>query len=53
MRAAQPLRIAITTGEPAGVGPELSARALAEAGERWPDARFEVLCDASLFAERA
>lgn len=53
MRAAQPLRIAITTGEPAGVGPELSARALAEAGARWPDARFEVLCDAALFAERA
>ncbi|MEX3629475.1 MAG: 4-hydroxythreonine-4-phosphate dehydrogenase PdxA [Burkholderia sp.] len=53
MRATQPLRIAITTGEPAGVGPELSARALAEAGERWPDTRFEVLCDAALFAERA
>ncbi|MEX3548269.1 MAG: 4-hydroxythreonine-4-phosphate dehydrogenase PdxA [Burkholderia sp.] len=53
MRAAQPLRIAITTGEPAGVGPELSARALAEAGERWPDTCFEVLCDAALFAERA
>ncbi|WP_246795939.1 4-hydroxythreonine-4-phosphate dehydrogenase PdxA [Burkholderia perseverans] len=47
------LRIAITTGEPAGVGPELSARALAEAPVRWPDARFEVLCDAALFAERA
>ncbi|WP_186165159.1 4-hydroxythreonine-4-phosphate dehydrogenase PdxA [Burkholderia gladioli] len=53
MRAAQPLRIAITTGEPAGVGPELSARALAQAADRWPDARFEVLCDAALFAERA
>ncbi|KVM68798.1 4-hydroxythreonine-4-phosphate dehydrogenase [Burkholderia gladioli] len=53
MRAAQPLRIAITAGEPAGVGPELSARALAQAADRWPDARFEVLCDAALFAERA
>ncbi|MEX3606030.1 MAG: 4-hydroxythreonine-4-phosphate dehydrogenase PdxA [Burkholderia sp.] len=53
MRAAQPLRIAITTGEPAGVGPELSACALAEAGKRWPDVRFEVLCDAALFTKRA
>lgn len=49
----QPLRIAITTGEPAGVGPELTARALADAATRWPDARFTVLGDASLIAARA
>lgn len=49
----QPLRIAITTGEPAGVGPELTARALADAATRWPDARFTVLGDAGLIAARA
>lgn len=49
----QPLRIAITTGEPAGVGPELTARALADAATRWPDARFTVLGDASLIAASA
>jgi 4-hydroxythreonine-4-phosphate dehydrogenase len=48
-----PLRIAITTGEPAGVGPELTARALAEAGARWPGAHFTVLGDAGLLAARA
>ncbi|KAF1054517.1 MAG: 4-hydroxythreonine-4-phosphate dehydrogenase [Burkholderia gladioli] len=53
MSSDAPLRIAITTGEPAGVGPELCARALTEAATRWPDARFAVLCDAALFAERA
>ncbi len=52
-RADSALRIAITTGEPAGVGPELTARALTEAPVRWPEARFAVLCDAALFAERA
>ncbi|ABC37845.1 4-hydroxythreonine-4-phosphate dehydrogenase PdxA [Burkholderia thailandensis] len=49
----QPLRIAITTGEPAGVGPELTARALADAATRWPDAHFTVLGDAGLIAGRA
>lgn len=49
----QPRRIAITTGEPAGVGPELTARALADAATRWPDARFTVLGDAGLIAARA
>ncbi|ONB78084.1 4-hydroxythreonine-4-phosphate dehydrogenase [Burkholderia pseudomallei] len=49
----QPLRIAITTGEPAGVGPELTARALADAATRRPDARFTVLGDAGLIAARA
>jgi 4-hydroxythreonine-4-phosphate dehydrogenase len=48
-----PLNIAITTGEPAGVGPELTALALAAAGARWPDAHFTVLGDSGLLAERA
>ncbi|CAB3750875.1 4-hydroxythreonine-4-phosphate dehydrogenase PdxA [Paraburkholderia solisilvae] len=47
------LQIAITTGEPAGVGPELTAQALAAAGAHWPDARFTVLGDAALLADRA
>ncbi|HEY3598773.1 MAG TPA: 4-hydroxythreonine-4-phosphate dehydrogenase PdxA [Paraburkholderia sp.] len=48
-----PLQIAITTGEPAGVGPELTVQALAAAGAHWPDAHFTVLGDAGLLAERA
>ncbi|SDG78866.1 4-hydroxythreonine-4-phosphate dehydrogenase PdxA [Paraburkholderia phenazinium] len=48
-----PLQIAITTGEPAGVGPELTVQALAGAAAHWPDARFTVLGDAGLLAERA
>jgi len=48
-----PLRIAITTGEPAGVGPELTAQALAGAAAHWPDAHFTVLGDAGLLEERA
>ena len=48
-----PLNIAITTGEPAGVGPELTAQALAAAGAHWPDAQFTVLGDGDLLAERA
>jgi 4-hydroxythreonine-4-phosphate dehydrogenase len=48
-----PLRIAITTGEPAGVGPELTAMALAGAAAHWPDASFTVFGDATLLAERA
>ena len=48
-----PLRIAITTGEPAGVGPELTAQALAGAAAHWPDAQFTVLGDADLLAARA
>jgi 4-hydroxythreonine-4-phosphate dehydrogenase len=48
-----PLQIAITTGEPAGVGPELTAQALAGAAAHWPDAQFIVLGDAGLLAERA
>jgi len=48
-----PLRIAITTGEPAGVGPELTAMALAGAAVHWPDANFTVFGDATLLAARA
>ncbi|MEW6342351.1 MAG: 4-hydroxythreonine-4-phosphate dehydrogenase PdxA [Paraburkholderia sp.] len=47
------LQIAITTGEPAGVGPELAVQALAGAAAHWPDAHFTVLGDAGLLAERA
>lgn len=57
MTAAQPsnapLNIAITTGEPAGVGPELTAQALAAAGAHWPDAHFTVLGDSGLMTDRA
>ncbi len=51
-RANQPLAIAITTGEPAGVGPELTAAALREARERWPSAHFTVLGDRDLLTQR-
>lgn len=47
------LTIAITTGEPAGVGPELTAAALAGAAAHWPDVRFAVLGDAALVEARA
>jgi 4-hydroxythreonine-4-phosphate dehydrogenase len=49
----RPLAIAITTGEPAGVGPELTAAALGRARVRWPQARFTVLGDRALVAARA
>ncbi|HTH61962.1 MAG TPA: 4-hydroxythreonine-4-phosphate dehydrogenase PdxA [Paraburkholderia sp.] len=52
-RGRKPLRIAITTGEPAGVGPELTAVALAAASTHWPDAQFVVLGDRDLLAARA
>lgn len=48
-----PLNIAITTGEPAGVGPELTAAALAGAAARWQGVKFTVLGDAALLEERA
>nr|WP_284700845.1 4-hydroxythreonine-4-phosphate dehydrogenase PdxA [Robbsia betulipollinis] len=49
------LTVAITTGEPAGVGPELTLAALARgrADARWPDTRFVVLGDGALLAARA
>ncbi|AET90023.1 4-hydroxythreonine-4-phosphate dehydrogenase [Burkholderia sp. YI23] len=49
----RPLAIAITTGEPGGVGPELTAAALAAAHERWPSAHFTVLGDRDLLTSRA
>jgi 4-hydroxythreonine-4-phosphate dehydrogenase len=49
----RPLQIAITTGEPAGVGPELTAQALAGAAAHWPRAQFTVLGDAQLLTARA
>jgi 4-hydroxythreonine-4-phosphate dehydrogenase len=52
-RGPRPIRIAITTGEPAGVGPELTAAALAGAAAHWPDAEFVVLGDRDLLAARA
>ncbi|MBN3810598.1 4-hydroxythreonine-4-phosphate dehydrogenase PdxA [Paraburkholderia sp. Ac-20347] len=52
-RGPRPLRIAITTGEPAGVGPELTAAALAGASAHWPGAEFVVLADQTLMAARA
>ncbi|WP_322049502.1 4-hydroxythreonine-4-phosphate dehydrogenase PdxA [Paraburkholderia sp. J67] len=52
-RGPRPIRIAITTGEPAGVGPELTAAALAGASAHWPDAEFVVLSDRALLEARA
>ncbi|WP_042297546.1 4-hydroxythreonine-4-phosphate dehydrogenase PdxA [Paraburkholderia bannensis] len=52
-RGPRPIRIAITTGEPAGVGPELTAAALAGASAHWPDAEFVVLGDRALIEARA
>jgi len=49
---ARTLSIAITTGEPAGVGPELTVAALSQAAERWPTARFTMLGDTGLMNER-
>ncbi|MEQ5839782.1 4-hydroxythreonine-4-phosphate dehydrogenase PdxA [Paraburkholderia acidicola] len=48
-----PLHIAITTGEPAGVGPELTVLAMSAAAAHWPDARFTVLGDVGLLEARA
>src|ERR1700761_6811933 len=50
--AASPLQIAITTGEPAGVGPELTVQALAGAAAHWPHGQFTRLGDAGLGAPR-
>jgi 4-hydroxythreonine-4-phosphate dehydrogenase len=47
------LNIAITTGEPAGVGPELTAAALVGAAAHWPGVKFTVLGDAALIDARA
>ncbi|MDU0810009.1 MAG: 4-hydroxythreonine-4-phosphate dehydrogenase PdxA [Burkholderia sp.] len=47
------LRIAITLGEPAGVGPELIVRSLINTVDRWPDVLFTILGDAHLLSERS
>lgn len=49
------VRVALTTGEPAGVGPELTLAALAAGLKegRWGDAIFTVLGDARLLHTRA
>lgn len=53
----QTLKIAITTGEPAGVGPELTIQALAQAllsqPNAWPNVHFTVLGDQSLLHKRS
>lgn len=58
--APTPLRLVVTTGEPAGVGPELTLQALAAGSPRiggkvsaWDDVHFIVLGDATLLAQRA
>ncbi|MBY4945989.1 4-hydroxythreonine-4-phosphate dehydrogenase PdxA [Cupriavidus respiraculi] len=48
-----PLAIAITTGEPAGIGPEISIAAVLQLAGSKPQARFHVLGDARLLAQRA
>ena len=48
----QPI-IAVTSGEPAGVGPELCLRLLAYVAEKTPPARLIVLADRQLMLERA
>ena len=45
--------IAVTSGEPAGVGPELCLRLLAYVAEKKPPARLIVLADRQLMLERA
>jgi 4-hydroxythreonine-4-phosphate dehydrogenase len=51
--AEQAVVIAITTGEPAGIGPEITARALADTAGSWEGVRFELLGDRDLLASRA
>jgi 4-hydroxythreonine-4-phosphate dehydrogenase len=48
-----PLQIAITTGEPAGVGPELTLQALVQGAQRWAGVQFVVLGDRALLEARA
>src|SRR5271168_4293883 len=60
-QAEPPLHLAVTTGEPAGVGPELTLHALASAlpadaggkADAWHDVHFTLLGDADLIAQRA
>ena len=46
-------RIAITTGEPAGIGPEISLAALDAVNDGANDARITLIGDAALLEERA
>ncbi|UDG83286.1 4-hydroxythreonine-4-phosphate dehydrogenase PdxA [Candidatus Vallotia lariciata] len=49
-----PVRIAITTGEPAGIGPELTAQAFVRGSSRWHrSVHFTVLGDRRLLIDRA
>jgi len=48
-----PLALAITTGEPAGIGPDITVGALLQMAGEYPQARFHVIGDARLLAERA
>lgn len=47
------LNIAVTSGEPAGIGPEVCLLALDKAAMRWPNVRFSLFCDKNLLIERA
>ncbi|MFX6036271.1 hypothetical protein ABTE74_23060, partial [Acinetobacter baumannii] len=51
--SAASLPIAITSGEPAGIGPDITIRAVLELAGGQCSARFHVLGDARLLAERA
>lgn len=46
-------RIVITSGEPAGIGPEISVMALKNAVLRWPGVAFTILGNKQLLAQRA
>ncbi len=48
-----PLRIAITTGEPAGIGPEISLAALSVLDDAGGDARITLIGDTGLLEQRA
>ena len=52
-KASDAPRIAITTGEPAGIGPEISLAALSVLEEVAGDARVTLIGDEALLAERA
>lgn len=49
----EPLALAITTGEPAGIGPDITVGALLQLAGEHPQVRFHVLGDAGLLAARA
>ncbi|WP_420996014.1 4-hydroxythreonine-4-phosphate dehydrogenase PdxA [Cupriavidus sp. 30B13] len=49
----EPLALAITTGEPAGIGPDITVGALLQMAGEYPQVRFHVIGDARLLAARA